>query len=130
MKRIVTILCVAALLFSLTACSESNSDAESEADYSNQTLTGQVTAIDGTKVTLLLGEITEREMDMQQMGEGEAPPDAAGRDMSGNGQTPPEIPLSAFCGYPTLVRRKAKPCSARPLVDSAGWKIGKGAPGQ
>lgn len=107
MKRIVAILCAAALLFSLTACSGSNSDAESEADYSNQTLTGQVTAIDGTKVTLLLGEITEQEMDMQQMGGGEAPSDmeagnapgngetpsdAAGGDMSGDGQTPPEIP--------------------------------------
>lgn len=105
MKRIVAILCVAALLFSLTACSGSNSDAESEADYSNQTLTGQVTAIDGAKVTLLLGEITEQEMDMQQKDDRQTPPEipngeaqGEGREfseMTGSGdqnQTPPDLP--------------------------------------
>lgn len=85
MKRIISILCAAVLLFSLTACSDSGTD------YSNQTLTGQVTAIDGTKVTLQLGEITEQ--DMQQtggMGDGQTPPDMSER--TGDRETPPEIP--------------------------------------
>ena len=49
MKKLIAILCAAALTLSLAAC---GSTAE---DYVGQTLTGQVTAIDGSAVTLPAG---------------------------------------------------------------------------
>ena len=78
MKKLLSILCAAALTLSLAAC---GSTAE---DYSGQTLTGQVTAIDGSAVTLQLGELTE---------DTNTPPDlpSGGSDA----QTPPEKPDDA-----------------------------------
>ena len=76
MKKLIAILCAAALTLSLAAC---GSTAE---DYVGQTLTGQVTAIDGSAVTLQLGELTE---------DTNTPPDG-GSDTN----TPPEKPGDAF----------------------------------
>lgn len=70
MKKLIAILCAAALTLSLAAC---GSTAE---DYVGQTLTGQVTAIDGSAVTLQLGELTE---------DANTPPDG-----SSDAQTPPD----------------------------------------
>ena len=70
MKKLLSILCAAALTLSLAAC---GSTAE---DYVGQTLTGQVTAIDGSAVTLQLGELTE---------DANTPPDG-----SSDAQTPPD----------------------------------------
>ena len=75
MKKLIAILCAAALTLSLAAC---GSTAE---DYAGQTLTGQVTAIDGSAVTLQLGELTE---------DTNTPPDG-----SSDAQTPPEKPGDA-----------------------------------
>lgn len=65
-KRITAILCAAAMVFVLNACSKT-------VYYSGQTITGQVTSIDGNKITLQLGEISEQEMDMPDRN-GENPP--------------------------------------------------------
>lgn len=50
MKKLIAILCAAALTLSLAACGSSATE-----NYVGQTLTGQVTAIDGSAVTLPAG---------------------------------------------------------------------------
>ena len=91
MKRIISILCAAAMLFSLAACSNST-------DYSNRTVTGQVTAIDGTKVTLQLGQLSEPSGSTPNGAQPDgsnsngAPPDMQSDNSGNNGQTPPEKP--------------------------------------
>ena len=52
MKSLYALLCTAALAAALSGCS-------SDTDYSNSTLTGQVTTMDGTTVTLQLGKWTD-----------------------------------------------------------------------
>lgn len=77
MKRMVSVICAASLAITMTAC---GTTAQSE-DYSNTTLTGKVTAMDGSMITIQLGELTEAESNM------EAPQGDAG-----SGETPPEKP--------------------------------------
>ena len=84
-RKTCSILCAAALALSLTACgntSETNSDQVTE-----QTITGQITAIDGSSVTLQLGELSENT---------QTPPEMPGGSSSDeNGGTPPEMPSGA-----------------------------------
>ena len=54
MKKFLSLLCAAALLFSLSACGKN-------AEYAGQTVTGKVTAIKDSVVTLQLGELSESE---------------------------------------------------------------------
>ncbi len=73
-KKGIALLCAVALAASLAACSSQ----ESDTTETETTLTGQVSAIDGSQVTLLLGTLTEQDAS--------AP---AGNDQTG---TPPEKP--------------------------------------
>ena len=90
MKRITALLCIASMTFLMTACAEKGTD------YSNQTLTGKVTAVDGTKVTMRLGELSEQETPQKE----EAAEGSQGETLAakgeGNGesdgQSPPEMP--------------------------------------
>ena len=88
MKKLLSILCAAALTLSLAACGSSTED------YAGQTLTGQVTAIDGSAVTLQLGELTEDTHTPPDLPSGssdaQTPPDG-GSDAN----TPPEKPDDA-----------------------------------
>ena len=81
-RKTCSILCAAALALSLTACSntaETNSEQVTE-----ETVTGQITAIDGNSVTLQLGELSENT---------QTPPEKPDSDSSGNGgSTPSEMP--------------------------------------
>lgn len=96
MKKIIAIICAVSMLFSLAACSK-------QTDYSGQTITGQVTAIDGTKITLQLGELTDEDSGMpgdsfetlgdpNKSGNGQTPPDLPNDEQQGDGQTPPDRP--------------------------------------
>lgn len=93
MKKATALLCAAAIIISFTACGKS-------ADYSNETVVGKVTAINGTKVTLQLGELSESKKpempsaDGQQDGQqdGQTPPEMPSTDGQQDGQTPPEKP--------------------------------------
>ena len=51
-KKIRSLFCAAALTLSLAACGSKTSD------YSGQTITGEITDIDGTAVTMQLGELS------------------------------------------------------------------------
>lgn len=88
MKRIISILCAFTLVFAMAGCQQQ----ADTADYSNTTLTGKVTSIDGTTVTLQLGELTQMD---RTMFEGQEPPEgefAQRPDGSKGERTPPEMP--------------------------------------
>ena len=94
MKKLLSILCAAALTLSLAACGSSTEN------YAGQTLTGQVTAIDGSAVTLQLGELTEdtntppeKPEDSSDSGTANGQPPAKPDDASGDANgTPPDMP--------------------------------------
>ncbi len=74
-KKFLSLLCAAAMVFSLAACGT-----KTDTTYAGQTLTGRVTATDGTSVTLALGELTE-----------DAAP-SGGAPSGSDSQQPPEMP--------------------------------------
>ena len=91
-KKLMALLCAAAMTVSLAACG-----AGTDTTYAGQTLTGRVTAMDGTAVTLALGELSEdaapaggasSDNDSQQSPE---KPEGESGSQSGGG-TPPEMP--------------------------------------
>lgn len=113
MKRRSIFLCSLALCLSITGCSgaaasssasttsssvsasaSSTSVDTAQADYSNQTITGKVVSMDGTSVTLQLGELTGGGPGGSS--DGQTPPDMQNSDSSSDGssdqQTPPEKP--------------------------------------
>ena len=96
MKKILSAVCATALILSITACGSS-----AKTDYSGETVSGKVTSVDGSTVTLQLGELTGS--DEGHDGQGQ-PPEKSSNDSSdtenGNsengsdkaGATPPEKP--------------------------------------
>lgn len=74
-KKIRSLFCAAALTLSLAACGSKTSDC------SDQTITGEITDIDGTAVTMQLGELSAGGM-----------PSHGVSDSSDSGQTPPDKP--------------------------------------
>ena len=75
-KKMLSLFCAAALTLSLAACGS-----KSTTDYSGQIVTGEITAIDGTAVTMQLGELSEDGMPSRGVSDG-----------SDSGQTPPDKP--------------------------------------
>lgn len=73
-KKIRSLFCAAALTLSLAACGS-----KSTTDYSGQTVTGEITDIDGTAVTTQLGELSAGGMPSHDVS-----------DSSDSGQTPPD----------------------------------------
>lgn len=74
-KKIRSLFCAAALTLSLAACGGKTSDC------SGQTITGEITDIDGTAVTMQLGELSAGGMPSHDVS-----------DSSDSGQTPPDKP--------------------------------------
>lgn len=79
-KKTAVILCATAMLVTFGGCGNTNSgenasssseSADAQKDYSNQTVIGQVTAIEGTKVTLQLGEMDSPSMKEKPEADGE-----------------------------------------------------------
>ena len=75
-RKFLSLLCAAAMVFSLAAYGT-----KTDTTYAGQTLTGRVTAIDGTSVTLALGELTE-----------DAAPSGGAPSGDSDSQQPPEMP--------------------------------------
>ncbi len=90
-KKGIALLCAVALAASLAACSSQESDTT---ETETTTLTGQVSAIDGSQVTLLLGTLTEQDASApdgsDQTGTPPEKPDGSTGDNAAN--TPPEKP--------------------------------------
>ena len=90
-EKLISIALSAAMTLSLTACSrntqtETTIAATTATEQAETSLTGKITAIEGSTVTLSLGSLTEGQpgdMDSQ------TPPDMSGSD---NSQTPPDAP--------------------------------------
>ncbi len=80
MKKFVSALCALTLALTATGC-QSTASAE---DYSNSTLTGEVTDVNGSTVTLQLGELNQSSADSGKP-TGEKPDNA-------DDHTPPELP--------------------------------------
>lgn len=82
-KKIRSLFCAAALTLSLAACGSKTSDC------SGQTITGEITDIDGTAVTMQLGELSAGGMPSHDVSDsfdsGQTPPDKLdGETQSGN----------------------------------------------
>ncbi len=95
-KKIVSIICALSMLASLSACtgetdktlSETDTSGSSvvnaaDKDYSGKTVAGKVTAIDGSVVTLRLGELSEN-------AEGNTSPEKPSGDAGENANSAPE----------------------------------------
>ncbi len=109
------------LVCTLTACSGTaqSKNAQTGTDYSGQTLTGKVVAVDGTLVAVQLGELSDTvgNGDSAQMptdtgsgnsdvgsADGETPPDKPENDENTeNGATPPELPNGETGGSEDVV---------------------------
>ena len=90
-KKWTALLCAGAMLVSLTACGTQTAGYDSMADYAGQSVTGQITALYGTYVTLQIGELSQSD-DIQ-------PSDA----------TPPEKPEGDATGETTEQTTGAQP---------------------
>ena len=81
-KPILSVVCASALALSLAACGSGSSD-----DSTTSIVTGQITELSGTSVTLQLGALNQGE----QPSDGNAPSDKDSKASDEN-QTPPEKP--------------------------------------
>lgn len=77
-KRVISLVCIVALLFSLTACTTKET-----ADYSDQTIYGQVTEFKNNALTVQLGECSSSNSKKQ--------PSDASNESSDSSQAPPEM---------------------------------------
>ncbi len=90
MKKILSALCVAAMVISLAACGKVTGNSA----YAGSTITAEVTSISDSSVTLQLGELTESENTDSSQTPPEMPSDSTGSDSSTGTDmnTPPEKP--------------------------------------
>lgn len=90
MKKILSILCVAAMVVSLAACGKATGNSA----YAGSTITAEVTAITDSTVTLQIGELTESENSQEMQAPPEMPSDSTGSDSSSGTETntPPAKP--------------------------------------
>ena len=120
-RQWISLLCAAALALSLAACSSTSTE-----DYAGQTLTGQVTAIDGSSVTLQLGELEEQQADANAPTppqDSQAPADLPEAPQDGSApaapdQTPPESGSGSDLSAPP----------AKPDSDSSNSSAGSQTP--
>lgn len=101
MKKLTAIICALAMILILCSCTGITE---------KKTVTGKVTKIDGTKITLLLGEITEA------TGDAQTPPEKSDGE-SGNAQgTPPEKPDGESDNLPCRLSLRFHPQEKRATV--------------
>lgn len=94
MKRMISLCCAGLMAFSLAACGSQNAASSSTSTPQvTSAVVGKITALDGTTVTLQLGELTENQPGDPSSQDGAQPSgDNASGDSSASGQTqtPPE----------------------------------------
>ena len=125
-EKLFSLFCAGALISFLAACSAQSGTA----NYSGQTVTGQVTQVEDASVALQLGELTEASGPAQGgVPSGETPPEkpdgdsgsAPGSDSSS--ETPPAIPGSNSSGSSTDNQPPELPSGA-PAQDDNGSESG------
>ena len=121
MKKLLSILCAAALTLSLAACGSSATE-----NYAGQTLTGQVTAIDGSAVTLQLGELAE---DTNTPPDGGSAPSGQAPDGGSGTNTPPEKPDDSSDSGTANGQPPAKPDDASGDANGTPPDMPSGGPG-
>ena len=119
-KKIRSLFCAAALTLSLAACGSKTSDC------SDQMITGEITDIDGTAVTMQLGELSAGGMPSHDVSDssdsGQTPPDKLdGETQSGNSSS--EDHASSDSSQPP-----AKPDSQSGSTDSQSGDSGSQPP--
>ena len=131
MKKLLSILCAAALTLSLAACGSSATE-----NYAGQTLTGQVTAIDGSAVTLQLGELAEDTntppdggSDAQAPPDGGSAPSGQAPDGGSGTNTPPEKPDDSSDSGTANGQPPAKPDDASGDANGTPPDMPSGGPG-
>ena len=95
MKRMISLCCAGLMAFSLAACGSQNAASSSTSTPQvTSAVVGKITALDGTTVTLQLGELTENQPgDPPSQGGAQPSGDNADGDSSTSStQTPPEQP--------------------------------------
>ena len=61
MKRMISLCCAGLMAFSLAACGSQNAASSTSTPQVTSSVVGKITALDGTTVTLQLGELTENQ---------------------------------------------------------------------
>ena len=114
-KKIRSLFCAAALTLSLAACGSKTSDC------SGQTITGEITDIDGTAVTMQLGELSAGGMPSHDVS-----------DSSDSGQTPPDKPDGETQSGNSSSQDRASSDSSQPPAkpDSQSGSTDSQPPGQ
>lgn len=97
MKRMISLCCAGLMAFSLAACGSQNATSSTSTPQVTSAVVGKITALDGTTVTLQLGELTENQpgdppsQDSTQPSGDNADGDSSTSSTSST-QTPPEQP--------------------------------------
>ena len=95
MKKWIAILCTltVSLALMMTACGKQSSQSADLSAYAGQTIAGQITAVEGTAVTLQLGELSSGGSEGgQPQGEPPAKPDGDASGDSSQPSAPPDVP--------------------------------------
>ena len=95
MKRMISLCCAGLMAFSLAACGSQNAASSSiSTPQVTSAVVGKITALDGTTVTLQLGELTENQPGDPPSQDGAQPSgdNADGDSSTSSTQTPPEQP--------------------------------------
>ena len=95
MKRMISLCCAGLMVVSLAACGSQNAASSSTSTPQvTSAVVGKITALDGTTVTLQLGELTENQPGDPPSQDGAQPSgdNADGNSSTSSTQTPPEQP--------------------------------------
>ena len=95
MKRMISLCCAGLMVVSLAACGSQNAASSSTSTPQvTSAVVGKITALDGTTVTLQLGELTENQPGDPPSQDGAQPSgdNADGDSSTSSTQTPPEQP--------------------------------------
>ena len=134
-KKWTALLCAGAMLVSLAACGTQSAGSDSMAAYAGQSVTGQITALDGTSVTLQLGELSQSDA-MQpsdatppEKPESDSSDDTAGQDAGtqSSDTTPPEKPEGDATGDAAAQAAGTQPSDMTPPEKPEGDATGDGS---
>ena len=113
-KRMISLVLTAALAVSLTACARTEAAAETTqqttiTEAASEELVGKITALNGSKVTVQLGELASIDRQMPEKPDGEQADRQQPSGQPGDGQQPPEKPVGQQDGQSSGSQVPEKP---------------------